>query len=310
MKNLLLYTFLLIALHSYAQVNLVPNGSFEQLSGCPTTYGQIELVKPWFNPNLLNSGLFNTCSVDDSSAAPANAFGYQTAQEGTGYAGVFLYWVKIAGPGPLDGNNSYIGVKLTAPLQADTYYCLDYYTTLPTGSAVSGVGAFFSADSIYQPNEDYIQQQPQIQDYYDMVDDTAIWQLQSNYLKAQGGEQYLYIGNFNDYSLCWEFCTFSYLFIDNVSLRQCDEVAAVDEVISSPITIYPNPASGSVTITLPNDAKNAQLLVYDISGRQVQQTQLNNLKQVDISNLSNGLYLFVVSSDKGILAREKIVVEN
>ena len=36
---------------SIAQVNLVPNPSFESYTACPTTFGQIEYATKWFSPN-------------------------------------------------------------------------------------------------------------------------------------------------------------------------------------------------------------------------------------------------------------------
>ena len=47
----------LLCYFSYSQNNLVPNGSFENYSTCPTvTFGEINKATPWFQPNYPYAG--------------------------------------------------------------------------------------------------------------------------------------------------------------------------------------------------------------------------------------------------------------
>lgn len=323
-KRGLLCYFLLIAFCANAQVNLVPNGSFEVLDSCPTGPSMLNYAKPWFSPSIGTPDVYNECAGPNQSwnSVPDNQSGYQYAYEGLGYAGIL-----VCSPGD-SSNREYLAVKLLHELTINRTYCFTMYcslfdlehesNSLHSEYSITSVGVYFSPDSIFNNNSQYLSYTPQIQNpannpiigYDDWIKVEGVY-------KATDKDHYIYIGNFFDntntvldtildgfYDDPWV-----YFYIDSVSLVECN-TTGISETPSSPLTIYPNPATNNVTITLPNDVKNAQLLVYDITGKQIQQTQLTSLKQIDISSLSNGLYLFVVSFDKGVLATEKIMVEN
>lgn len=82
--------------------------------------------------------------------------------------------------------------------------------------------------------------------------------------------------------------------------------------LANPIAleIYPNPASN--TIHLLSDAINDQSTVqlYDIMGNKIFSSSLdyNNFNAVDISNLSNGLYLLHLLTTEGVVAKKVMVV--
>lgn len=60
-KFIFIFSFLLIANFSFAQVNLVPNPSFESYSTCPDGSSQLYKATPWFNPALGSPDYFNVC---------------------------------------------------------------------------------------------------------------------------------------------------------------------------------------------------------------------------------------------------------
>ncbi|MCR5064616.1 MAG: C10 family peptidase [Bacteroidales bacterium] len=63
---------------------------------------------------------------------------------------------------------------------------------------------------------------------------------------------------------------------------------AVQEVSSTNATLYPNPATNSVTV----NGLNGVAVIFDIMGRQVKSIALNgDSATIDISNLPNGLYI-------------------
>lgn len=76
-------------------------------------------------------------------------------------------------------------------------------------------------------------------------------------------------------------------------------LSTTDFDISSNIKIYPNPATTTVTIDLLSlDHSNVE--VFDSNGRKILTQQLNdNSNNINIGNLSSGMYLFKVNSDKG-----------
>jgi hypothetical protein len=69
--------------------------------------------------------------------------------------------------------------------------------------------------------------------------------------------------------------------------------------ISSNFKIYPNPATTAITIDLLSfDHSNVE--VFDSNGRKIFTQQLNdNSNNINIENLSSGMYLFKVNSNKG-----------
>lgn len=89
------------------------------------------------------------------------------------------------------------------------------------------------------------------------------------------------------------------------SISECDEsvdapVLSVNNVAgnqSNVITVYPNPTSGAVKLSLA-DGIEREIDIFDISGNTVQSltTKYNDL---DISSLSPGCYLIKIKSDKG-----------
>jgi hypothetical protein len=55
MKKLVAFFFLIYSINATAQVNLVPNPSFEVFDTCPDAPSQITRAIPWFQPYLPQS---------------------------------------------------------------------------------------------------------------------------------------------------------------------------------------------------------------------------------------------------------------
>ncbi|MCF6278791.1 MAG: T9SS type A sorting domain-containing protein [Flavobacteriaceae bacterium] len=76
-----------------------------------------------------------------------------------------------------------------------------------------------------------------------------------------------------------------------------------DENIENTITITPNPTSNTFTIDLGNETLK-KVIIYNQLGQQVKKVTTN---EVDISNLSNGIYFVKVTSQSGKTATKKII---
>ena len=74
----------------------------------------------------------------------------------------------------------------------------------------------------------------------------------------------------------------------------------VKEVTTEPalVSIYPNPASGNVSIKLDESILNASIDIYDISGRIVYSRGNINNNLLQVSNLKSGLYFVNVNSNR------------
>jgi hypothetical protein len=82
-----------------------------------------------------------------------------------------------------------------------------------------------------------------------------------------------------------------------------DESSVVSH--QSSVNIYPNPASNSITLELPNTAtpqKNTTLTINNINGQQLIQRQIMEPQTlVDVSGLSAGVYFVKVVSYDGVM---------
>jgi hypothetical protein len=67
--------------------------------------------------------------------------------------------------------------------------------------------------------------------------------------------------------------------------------------------IYPNPASNFVTI----GSENANVLIFDITGKLVLNVSDSNNQTIDISTLSEGMYIVKINSN-GKISEQKLQV--
>lgn len=78
------------------------------------------------------------------------------------------------------------------------------------------------------------------------------------------------------------------------------------DMITNDINIYPNPATNQVWLeNLPTTAKNVQIL--NTNGQLIK--EYSNLKKIDISEISNGLYFIKVLSSKRELITRKLMIQ-
>ena len=76
----------------------------------------------------------------------------------------------------------------------------------------------------------------------------------------------------------------------------------------------PNPFSGSTVISLnvPESAKQANIFIYDLSGKQVQSLPVTERGETDItvyaSNLSAGMYIYTLVVDGQVKVTRRMIV--
>jgi hypothetical protein len=66
------------------------------------------------------------------------------------------------------------------------------------------------------------------------------------------------------------------------------------------VSLYPNPATDVVAIQLTSD-KTSKVQIYNITGVLVKEVELNGSKSIDVSSLSNGVYVVKVSTEDKVL---------
>lgn len=75
------------------------------------------------------------------------------------------------------------------------------------------------------------------------------------------------------------------------------------------IKLYPNPTKSLVNINLGNEYSNAELTVYNILGEELFYQKLENVTNVDLSKLINGVYILKINNDNRIVNINKIILQ-
>lgn len=255
--------------------NLVPNHSFEEYSVCPYQQGQLDLAKHWFSPTENTPDYFNACASNYFNVPNAGS-GYQEAFEGVAYVGLFF----------MEQNNTafeYIAVKLISPLEKDRVYCISYQVSLAEQDSycvLEKIGLYLSKDSIFHNGTGYLHYTPQIRNNEPLTD-PSIWYEVSGLYTAAGGEQFLYIGNFDSTEnqiICnsLDLGIRMYAYVDYVSVIEtpiCGSSIKVD----LPNVITPNQDGMNDIIDIPTDNMEVQTLVYNRWGNLVFEHSGNNV---------------------------------
>ena len=79
------------------------------------------------------------------------------------------------------------------------------------------------------------------------------------------------------------------------------------EILLQDITIYPNPASDTITITNPEFVGLNNVTIYDVAGRLVKQNNVsgvNNAVVMNISQLRSAVYMVVITTEYGQLVKQ------
>ena len=309
-KRICIIIFLLTGRICAAQ-NLVPNGDFEQYSGCPTAPQQIDSLLFWFNPSISGSGTpdyFNQCSNPSIVGVPDNWYGFQQAHSGGGYSGIGLYSTL----GMFSNWREYIEVPLLSPLINNQCYHFEMYVSLANSSSVTtdDLGVYFSDTAITGVNNSHpLPYTPQIINSTGFFTDTLNWTLVSGNYTALGGESYLIIGNFkNDFNTDTLYLNnnngqWIFVFIDDVSLSIC---TGINEQNENSLMIFPNPFNDKLNIQMEKDIP-IEITLYDITSRKLLQQQFINSISLNTEQLSKGLYLYEMRDRNGLCKKGKVV---
>jgi hypothetical protein len=178
-----------------AQVNLVPNGSFEEFTSCPTSSAQLSRCIGWISPTPGSPDYYNACG--SGSSVPQNGTGYQEAHSGNAYTGAFAHG------GPNEQNaREYIQIELSESITAGVPYIVSFWVSLADQLRISvnTWGAHFSQEQISGNMYDVLDYVPQILNTSDNpLTDKVNWMLVTDtFISNTGGERFITIGNFNE----------------------------------------------------------------------------------------------------------------
>lgn len=266
--------------------NLVPNPSFEENTACPLALGFQGFSKPiqWEKWNE-SPEYFHACAgslggVDTLIKVPLNGFGFQHAQHGDAYVGMYAYGVLAGGV----SYREYVGCPLLEPLVVGTSYDLSFFTNVafagsywsPT-QACNNMGMLFTME----PNIWTGLNGPPfaLRNYAHLhstaiVSDTANWTLVSGSFVADSAYQFLVIGNFfsnaltDTMDLASDDYVDAYYFVDGVCVRPsgqpCEFITGIAEPVEQGPIVWPNPAADLVQVRA---GRGTRWQAYDAVGR-------------------------------------------
>ncbi len=274
--------------------NLVPNGSFEEYTQCPVSFGWAEYAVGWQQLYTRSADYFNACNTNGVAGIPSNEFGYQHAADGQAYVGMGTY---------LDGDPLYrefLGVELVEPLQPGVPVCLSFKMAMggfgsdPGNSApytAKGVGLQFFVDlpassnpfwesewaSYLYPNSAAL--------YLDVLPtDTSLWYAVSGTYIPDSAYRYMVVGNFFADSLSSPFLfdtvygisNVAYAFIDDirasVDLSFCDSSSGVSMTQRKWFKVGPNPCMDELMVEVPMGNEGLwRVALYNSTGALVQE---------------------------------------
>lgn len=312
------FFFLFLFTPVIGQVNIVTNGSFEETwCGFPYIDGYCHWITPpddfntpdGFTNDTTQANCFPCECINDDHTWSGNTY----AGDGNHYAGILAYYIQ---GGQVNGRE-HIHQELTTPLVGGERYTIGFSAKFGSRSRyiVDHLGLFIADTAIGPTNvfplNDIILVHPQL-DMNQYLGDSTNWTHFSTSYIAEGGEQYITIGNFTPDSLlsvidnplytptnCLLSDNGAYYFIDDVYiLPENDTIGTVDTTASVPLTsphqlrVSPNPFTDELIIEFSSPVTNAVISLTNISGMEVKKMPDFSGKKAILkrNNLAPGTY--------------------
>lgn len=323
MKKAVLLFFVALSLLVKAQVNLVPNFSFEQNTSCPTSYDQIQYATGWSKYSIASStpDYYNACAPYSSGVSvPKGGFCNQIPHRGcNAYTGLITW-------GSAGNDREYIGIQLSSPLVIGQKYFLSFYTVMTEsyaggnyfGMPSNNIGlrlstvAYSSSDPAPINNFAHLNSSM-------VISDSVNWIRIAGSIIADSAYQYVMLGNFFDdantttvpyacgsclnvqsYYLYDDICVSTDSLLANGGIDALSCTVSVPEFSSEDkMSIFPNPSSDFVSISF-QDNQRSELVLMDVFGKTVYSEQVNNLSSttIDLSSYPKGMYVLKIINQK------------
>ncbi len=89
-------------------------------------------------------------------------------------------------------------------------------------------------------------------------------------------------------------------FVSNfvINFHYTDLVTTVQEIETTQINVFPNPASGLVNITIPDTENTYHFYIYDVQGRTVMSKQVTSSLKISLIDIPSGLYVYSIRGQK------------
>ncbi len=326
--NIIIF-LLVLSIQLKAQINLVPNYSFEEKDSCPTFHYELTpTCKEWFDPvskmfipppppfqpiyGLMGSGTYFHKCGGPQVGVPNSLSGNQYPLTGDAYAG-FVVVTQDSALLIINQLHDYIEVELIESLNRNTKYYAEFYYSLAelysngtpnyflNNLKFVELGMLFTdtlvrrASGITMPQPQNICATAQVSQMMGPQIDTVNWIKVSGSFTAKGGEKFLTIGSFIDLdTLIGD--VFTYIFIDDVKVWQVEDTLQSD--VNKYLKVYPIPTFTDKAITFEyvnGDLQGYDLLIYNSLGQRVFKYHFESSiskQRFPFINLATGVYYY------------------
>lgn len=289
-----------------AQINLVPNPSFEDTVYCPFGLNQLDAAVGW--TSFRNTPDYYSACHPIYPNVPNAVFGYQQANSGSAYIGLSTYYKRNSAAG---GNyREYAGINLINPLQIGLRYFVSFYAVLAesyTGFASNNLGLRFFTNTYSVANPAPVDNISQLH-FDSILIDSINWTRISGSFIADSNFQYLCIGNFYDYLntdtvITTPSMTVAYYYVDDICVST-DSIynetwTGLQIIEQNEINIWPNPTFDFLQFQTINSIE--EILIFDSSSRLIKSVQINAKEgKIDLMGLLQGIYFASFRSEKSI----------
>ncbi|MBK8846853.1 MAG: T9SS type A sorting domain-containing protein [Bacteroidetes bacterium] len=312
-KYILLCGMVCCMLGLQAQVNLVPNPSFEQYISCPNNTSQVDSCVGWHGV-LESPDYYNTCAPYPVSI-PDNFCGYQNNFDGNAYMGLLTYvWYtfgrEIFGVTLLDtlivGNTYNISMRVSRGNWTNQSYNCSASNKLGIRFTTNQISTYTNSDinnyaSVYTAN---------------IITDTLNWVLLEWNFVADSAYTHMYIGNFFDDSHTDTAVIsapigqfgYAYYFIDSVNVfctnGNCN--VGLPDISLYEESIFYIQKSNKLDVHFKN-TNYLYLSIINVNGNICLEEILKQPTQILLPELAQGIYFAVLQSANKTVTKKFII---
>jgi hypothetical protein len=277
-----LLCFALLEVHG--QVNLVPNPSFEERTGCPQGFPDLDgKLNEWMSFRG-TPDYFNNCS---SISGYSSSRGYQEPNKGEGYIGIGTFQKTVA------NLREHIGIELIQPLDVNQRYYFSCfvvagYTPLQLNIATNKIGAKLTTTPYEDPDMAYSLPNNSTFFTQGIIEDTINWTKITGSFVADSAYKYLILGSFfDDNNIDTSYFPFqvvpqiAYYLFDDICLCidsvycQTWTTLQTSQIEENKFVIYPIPATTDLNITATQKIERIEII--------------NNLGSIILTEVPNNL---------------------
>jgi hypothetical protein len=305
MKKIFLFiSALFFASQINAQINLVPNPSFEDTSGLGGYY-----PKQW---QYINETPDYFSNLNSNNWSPNNPFGFQYPNNGNAYCGILSFESQLA------NYREIIGVQLIDSLKIGKKYFVSFKTSLSNcfNCATNKLGMLFSVNSTTFNSSTIWQNNAKIFSV-NKVADTLNWVSIEGSFLADSNYQFIYLGHFftnnniDTFKLHNGICNStgqiydceSYYYLDDICVSSDSATCNIptkpmfvhNELGTENFVVFPSPVNSILNV---NGISCGSYIIQNIVGEieSFGVIEKNNF-QIDVSNYRNGIHFLVIKKN-------------